>query len=97
MEARAREQGSAGGHCCCRVVIRSAVGQPVVEASVMPVVVDSGFVGQKEPFHGRNHAFADFAVWRRVLLRQQEGCRGNLHEHTLPTGIIAGFGFGLVR
>ena len=39
-------QDCAGVRFCCLVVaLNSAVGQPVVEASEVPEVVDSGFVG----------------------------------------------------
>ena len=70
VEAWAQEQDSDEGHCCCLVVaLHSAREQPVVEASVVPVVAYFGSVGHKEPFHGRNRASASIAVWGSAPLR----------------------------
>ena len=91
-------QDCAGERCYCLVVaLRLAVGQPVVEASEVPEVVDSGFVGQKALFRGRNHAVANTVEWRNELLRQWEDYQGNLHGHTSRTRILASFGSGLLR
>ena len=72
----AQEQDFAEGNCCClAVVIHSAEGQPVVGASVVPLVVYSGFVGRKETFRGGNRAYSNFSVLKSAPLRQYEDCQ----------------------